>query len=333
MSLSKKGVAATLFTGLMLTLGLGGNAQGQEGNGWPAKMNALSGGIGSSSFATISPWASEMSQRTGINISAESTSGHSINLRMIQAGQADFGITTTDLAYEAWQGKERWTGQKAHTDVRAIYVLDPMALQAYVLVSNSTVRTLHDLSGKLINISRAGSSPDVWVRRIFQNFGIQPAKYVNLSPLDGNAIMADGMLDGAVLTGAMPHPAIAQMEATHRIRLLPWSREMCEEIQAKYPAMRILTVPPNTYKGQTEAVYSVGGYQMVVCHKDIPESLIYEITKHTFAAKEHLMNANAMFKFLQPENVLQATIPLHKGAALFYQEQGLSLPAAAMPVE
>lgn len=332
MRVATKSMKTAWVAGLVLMLVCISPAWAKEAN-WPEKMNAVSGGIGSSSFATVSPWASEMSSRMGLNISPESTSGHSINLRMIQAKQADFGITTTDLAYEAWQGEEKWTGNKRHTDVRAIYVLDPMALQAYTLARHSDLKTVFDLTGKRINISRAGSSPDVWVRRIFKEFGIKPAKYINLSPSDGNTSIADGLLDGAALTGAMPHPAISQLEASNDIRLLDWGKDLCEKIHAKYPAMRILTVPANTYKGQAQPLYSVGGFQMIVCHKDIPESLIYEITKQTFAAREHLMGANAMFKFLVPEHVLEGTIPLHKGAARFYQEQGITLTKDIAPID
>lgn len=329
---SKKSMITALVGGVVLALGVSTSAFSNNTD-WPGKMNAVSGGIGSSSFATVSPWASEMSSRLGINISPESTSGHSVNLRMIQAKQADFGITTTDLAYEAWQGEEKWTGHKRHTDVRAVYVLDPMALQAYTLAGNSNIKTLQDLAGKRINISRAGSSPDVWVRRIFNDLGIKPAKYVNLSPTDGNTGIADGLIDGAVLTGAMPHPAISQLEASNDIRLLEWGKDLCEKIHAKYPAMGVLTIPANTYKGQTEPLYSVGGYQMIVCHKDVPESLIYEITKQTFAAKERLMGANAMFKYLVPDHILHGTIPLHKGAARFYQEQGITLTQEITPID
>jgi len=298
---------------------------------WPTKMNLVSGPVGGTSFTTMSPWAAEMSNRLGVNISPESTAGHSVNVLMVNAGQADFGCTTTDMALEGWEGKEKWTGNVKLQNNRGMFVLDPMAHQMYAL-KRSNINSIQDVKGKIINLSRAGSSVDVWMRRILDDLGIKPSRITNLAPSDANSNMADGLLHVSSVNGSQPHPAPAELEATNEIKIIDWGKDLAEKISQKYPALGVMVIPAKTYKNQTEPIYALGSFQFVFVNKSLPDSLVYEATKQTFEAKARLTGANFAFKYLDPRNITYATIPLHAGAVKYYEEIGIKIPAKIAPV-
>ena len=298
---------------------------------WPTKMNLVSGPVGGTSFTTMSPWAAEMSNRLGVSISPEATAGHSVNVRMVNAGQADFGCTTSDMALEGWEGKEKWTGNVKMRNTRSMFILDPMTLQVYTLKRNN-INSIQDLNGKSVNPSRAGSSTDVWMRRILNDLGIKPSRITNLAPSDANSNMADGLLDVSVVIGSQPHPAPAELEATNEIKIIDWGKDLSEKISQKYPALGVVVIPAKTYKNQTAPIYALGSFQLIMVNKSLPDSLVYEATKQTFEAKARLMGANFAFRYLDPKSISYATIPLHPGAAKYYEEVGIKIPANIAPV-
>ena len=318
------------LAGAVLALSFPGLGEAKDPS-WPTKMNLVSGPVGGTSFTTMSPWAAEMSNRLGVSISPAATAGHSVNVRMVHAGQADFGVTTTDMALEGWEGKEKWTGNAKLQNNRGMFVLDPMALQMYAL-KRSNINSIQDVKGKIINLSRAGSSVDVWMRRILDDLGIKPSRITNLAPSDANSNMADGLLHVSAVNGSQPHPAPGELEATNEIKIIDWGKELAEKISKKYPALGVVIIPARTYKNQTEPIYALGSFQFAFANKSLPDSLVYEATKQTFEAKARLMAANFAFKYLDPQKISFATIPLHKGAAKYYEEVGVKIPAKIAPV-
>ena len=73
---------------------------------WPARLTYATGPIGSFSHTTGSPWASLVGTEVGVPVSVEATAGFSINILMIDDGKADIAMTTSDLAYQGWEGAE-----------------------------------------------------------------------------------------------------------------------------------------------------------------------------------------------------------------------------------
>jgi uncharacterized protein len=318
------------LAGAILVLSFPGLGEAKDPS-WPTKMNLVTGPVGGMAFTSMSPWSAEMSNRLGVSISPEATGGHSVNLRMINAGQADLGVTTTDMALEGWEGKEKWTGNVKLQNNRGMFILDPLAYQMYAL-KRSNINSIQDVKGKIINLSRAGTAVDVWMRRILDDLGIKPARITNLSPSDANSSMADGLLHVSSVGGSQPHPAPAELEVTNEIKIIDWGKDLVEKISQKYPALGVMVIPAKTYKNQTEPVYALGSFQFVFVSKSLPDSLVYEATKQAFEAKARLMGANFAFKYLDPQNITYATTPLHTGAAKYYEEVGVKIPAKITPV-
>ena len=70
-----------------------------------------------------------------------------------------------------------------------------------------------------------------------------------------------------------------------------------------------------------------------MAHKDLPEDLVYEMTKTTFEVLPQLANAVKDMANTKPSDILYSSVPLHKGAIKYYREVGLAIPDKLIPAE
>ena len=82
-------------------------------------------------------------------------------------------------------------------------------------------------------------------------------------------------------------------------------------------------IPANTYPGQKEAVPSIALPFMVFVREDIPEDVVYVITKTAAENKKYLASAVGAMAAWNPEDMWKGLgIELHPGAARYYKERG-----------
>jgi len=299
-------------------------ASAQDKSGWPKRLTLGTGPTGGFAYTMSAPWASTVSTDVGIPISPESTAGIPINYQMVQSGDAEIAVGTSDIAVQGWLGDGFAKGTKMQ-NVRTMLMFDPNVFQLYTPAS-SKVKSLSDLNGHVVNPSRAGSGSDTILRGIVSALGLKPEKIVNVSPTQANDLMADGRVDAAVGTGNVPHPAPSQFEARTPIRLIGFTDDEVKKYLSKNPQLSRMVVPAGTYKGQDKDVVTVGSYIMLIVHKDVPESLVYNLIKSTFKNQTDLGSAYKAFRNLKAENITRSPIPLHRGAVKYFEEQGISIP-------
>ena len=85
-----------------------------------------------------------------------------------------------------------------------------------------------------------------------------------------------------------------------------------------------LPLPANTYEGQTEDVPSYAASALLVVRSDVPEDLVYEITKLFMNNVDYLESVHPALGNLHKETVLNGlATPLHPGAVRAYRELGV----------
>jgi TRAP transporter TAXI family solute receptor len=57
------------------------------------------------------------------------------------------------------------------------------------------------------------------------------------------------------------------------------SAEEIKRIQAKHPFLKTLTVPANTYAGQTTPILSVGSWSFVLARPTLPDDIAYKLAR------------------------------------------------------
>ena len=296
---------------------------------WPKRLTLAAGPTGSFSYTMGSPWASNIGSILGVSISSESTAGLPVNAIMVNNKQAEIGICSTDIAYDALLGAE-WSKGKKLENIRAIAIFDSSVIQLYTN-RRSGIKTFSDLNGKSVNPSRAKSVSDTIFRRLIKVLDVKPAKITNVNPSDANGNLGDNLLDVVAVMGSIPHPAPSEYEVNHDMVLIGLTNEEAKKFTDQFPALSPNVIPANTYKNQKEPVTTVGSFSMAIVTKDLPDSLVYEMTKATFVSKKTLAAAYKPFATIEQKNITLSPLPLHPGAVKYYEEIGIKIPDNLKP--
>ena len=133
-----------------------------------------------------------------------------------------------------------------------------------------------------------------------------------------------GTLDVGVISAGYPVPTI-EAAARAGLRFLNVDPLALERVREEYPFFLPLTIPPNTYSGQTAAVETIGVDNVLLCREDLDEELVYRLTRAFFEALPELAATHPSAGLIDADLAPATAIPLHGGAARYYRERELLL--------
>ncbi|HEY7450454.1 MAG TPA: TAXI family TRAP transporter solute-binding subunit [Vicinamibacterales bacterium] len=263
-----------------------------------------------------------------VEATAEVTAASVDNLKFLRDRKADLAFTTADMLADAVNGTDAFEGSKL--SLRALAVLYANYMQVVTLAS-SPINTIADLKGKVVSTGAAGSGTEVTAFRVLQAFGIDPSTGIVKQSL-GVAQSVDALKDGKVAaffwTGGLPTGAILDLAHTPgiTIRMLPSDTAV--------PALRrthgdslyaIRPVPKATYPGLSEDVPVVSVANILAVHQNLPDQLVYDITKTLFEHQAELAAIHPEARNLSLQSAVQGSpAPFHPGALRYYQEKNVS---------
>ena len=109
--------------------------------------------------------------------------------------------------------------------------------------------------------------------------------------------------------------------------LLNWTEESLNKLNSKYPLWDWYDFPPGTYPNQDEAVRTVASPNVLVTREDIPEEVVYRITKVIWENLATLQEIHGAANDMRPQIAIDGLgAPLHAGALRYYREVGLEIP-------
>lgn len=276
----------------------------------------------------------------GVYAVAEVTGGTVENIRLVSGNEADIGIATQMVVKQAQQGKPPF--EKPITNLRTLF---PIAGKDYeirhawqVLVPvNSPIKTLNDLKGKRVAVGPAGSGGEMYTNQILQVYGIT---YKDITPRFlsyGEAVSAleDGTVDVVIINSGIPTPAVVELGARMRVRLVPMSEDMVKKVIDEWGFIRQV-IPAGTYEWQKEPVVTVtASYHVVFANKNMDADLAYQIVKAAMEHKAAIWASNALAKGFDETGVTTGLSdpPLHVGALKYFREIGVKIPASVIPPE
>ena len=175
-----------------------------------------------------------------------------------------------------------------------------------------------------------GSGTLVDARIILDAYGLSEedvdAQY--LKPDQAAERMRDGAMDAFFFVGGFPAGAIAELASQDDIMLVPITGAEAEGILGEYTFFAENTVPGGTYEGVDGDVQTLSVGAQWITSADQPEELIYNITAALWNDNTRtLLDAgHQKGKEITAETALDGIgIPLHPGAARFYEEQGMDV--------
>jgi TRAP transporter TAXI family solute receptor len=264
-----------------------------------------------------------------LDVSVTATGGSVENIRRVNGGEADMGLSFASDVHEAFYGQEKFK-DKPLTNYRSVGVVFVGVAHA-ITYADSGIRSVQDLAGKRVAVGTPGSGTFASAERVFRSLGVWDK--INRIPLLGaqaGEAMSDGKADAFFWTG--PEPDRVTMEAATKkpIRAIDiYTPATKTDFFKQYPYFARYVFPANSYKGITEDTSTVGIPVIWYVQKDLPAPLVQKITEAAYGkdGHAHMLKVHAGSKDMVPQRALNGvTIPLHKGAEDHWRAAGVQIP-------
>lgn len=225
--------------------------------------------------------------------------------------------------------------------LRSIFGFQAGAYHPVVLAS-SGIENWADLKGKSIFVgppaSSAAEASEILIRGAA---GLEPGedyKPVLLSWGEGVSALSDGNVDMIVRPAEVGSAVVQQFGVNGEFRVLSIPGEAMEgEVLTdlfERAGRGVVAFDGSVYDGQlTEGeINALGFFQFVGTNEDVPEDVVYEVTKAFWDNLDEVHASAAFLKSVTPETAfVSVNVPLHPGAYRYYQEAGFDVPEELIP--
>jgi TRAP transporter TAXI family solute receptor len=272
----------------------------------------------------------------GIAMSAISSAGSGENVRLIREGEAQFGIMQGLFGYYAATGTGPLAEVGAQEDLRSVTMLWQNVEQFVVASDAATTGTMADfvaLSGSAMALGRQNSGTIGSNAALLSGLGIDINTDYELV-FAGYGPSAEALQNGQVMgistPAGVPTGAISNLMAAagDGVTMLSFTTEELAAADGGRDLWTPFLIPAGTYPGQTEDVNTIAQPNFLATSADVSEENVYLITKTIY---ENLAFLQAIHPATNAMNIEAAIaglpLPLHPGAARYYQEIGIDIPA------
>lgn len=257
------------------------------------------------------------------------------NIKLIQGGEAELGISFAVSSAEGCSG----TGvfKEKQDKVRALVGgLDIYYFGTFVTKKSGVTSWEEIASGKnkfKLQTTRPGGTGEQGVRQVLALLGTNKEgvakKGGNIEATEraGTAeAIRDGQADGWAHTVTKGHPAATQILTVNDMVVLPLPDGVIKGMVEKH-GWAPTTIPPNTFKGQSQPVKTVMAVSNILVGASVPEGVAYTITKTIIENAARLPKIHAALGDFDPKKAAEPAFnggcPLHPGAAKYYREAGI----------
>ncbi|HEY7254377.1 MAG TPA: TAXI family TRAP transporter solute-binding subunit [Methylomirabilota bacterium] len=268
----------------------------------------------------------------GSNIDVKPRAGGVGNPRLVAKNETPLGLSFTVTNRWAHDGKEAYTEKLEN--LRALvggfdtYYLVAMATKKLGI---SSVREIRDKKLPVrVYTQPVGALGEFAGRQLLRAAGLG---YNEIRGFGGSTqhvgynVIIDAFKDGradilfAVVTPK--HPSVSEIVSSVDVEFLGLDPETTKALlPLGYTAA---TMPPDTFKGQSKAVTTVGFPTVLITNTDLPEPIAYTVTKTVLENKDALVRGHGGLAAFNPQTAWQPErvgIPLHPGAERAYREKG-----------
>lgn len=297
----------------------------QDREGWPNSMTIGTASQGGTYFIYGTGLAGLISEALGVNTSAEVTGGPVQNATLVETGDHLMGLVTMGPAYEAWIGESELAPGVEHKSLRALFPMYQTPFQGVALQS-SGIASVADVDGKRVSVGPAGGTAATYWPRFYEILGISPEiSYSGANDAVGQ--VKDGLIDAFTFAAGVPIAAFAQIAAENPVNIFGFSEEDIAKILEARPELSRFEVPGGLYEGFPDPQTTVSLWNFAVAHKDMPETLAYEITKLVMDNNERMLQIHATAAETVSANVdKNSFLPYHPGAVRYFEEAGITIP-------
>lgn len=260
-----------------------------------------------------------------VRSTAQVTKASAENMNLLQAGRGELAWSLADSVADAWEGNEEAGFTKKLDKLRGV----TRTYNNYIQIVANTeagIKSLDDLKGKRISVGAARSGTELNARAIFKAAGIDYDDFSKVEYLpfgESVELMKNRQIDATLQSAGLGVSSIRDLATSIDIEIIPVPKEVVEAVGslAYLPA----TIPANTYEGQSEDIPTAAIPNFLVTHADVPDDLVYEMTKVFYENLDALQSTHSVIKTVDISNALEGMpVPLHPGAEKYFKEHGVT---------
>jgi len=262
---------------------------------------------------------------TKISATAETGNASVANAQLLGRGEIESAFVAADILDAASRGVGQFEGAPLE-NLRAIGALYPETVQL-VVRADSGIETFEDLKGKSISSGSPGSGQWQLLGDLLEAHGIAREEVSEDYSSFSQSVdkIKDGNLDASLITAGLPTSSVTDLANGHDIRIVPLNGPAIAKLQETQPYYANAVIGAGAYKGVDADVETLAVRAIWATHADVPEDLIYAVTKALYENTETLGQVHPMGKQISIDKALESvSIPVHDGAAKYYAEKGIS---------
>jgi uncharacterized protein len=259
----------------------------------------------------------------GSRPSVQATKASVENLNLLQQGKGEIGFTLGDSLALGWAGDEEAGFRTKLDKLRGVTAIYPNYIQV-VASKESGIKTLADLKGKRLSVGAPKSGTELNARAILQGAGLS---YKDLGKVEylpfGESVelMKNRQLDATLQSAGLGVSSIRDLATSVPIVVVEIPAAVVDKVGAPYVKV---TIPANTYEGQTTPVPAAAVVNYLVTHSGMKDDAVYQMTKSLYESLPDLAAAHAAAKDIKLESALIGMpVPMHPGAQRYFDEKGV----------
>jgi TRAP transporter TAXI family solute receptor len=264
----------------------------------------------------------------GVTATAQVTGGSVANLQLIASGKADLCFSQVDAAWDAINGKGKFSSK---LPVRALVVMYPNHMHA-VTVEGTGINKIEDMKGRRISTGSPGSATEVYAIRVLEAAGLSDTKDIQkerLGVAESVNALKDKKIEGFFWVGGLPTAGVTDLAATpntkiHILDIAHFTKKMNDKYGPLYAEA---TIPAATYKGMEKDAKNNTVWNIMAVNASMSDDLAYQLTKTMLEKRADLALVHKEALNIKPEwqTSSRAGIPWHPGALKYFKEKGIKV--------
>jgi uncharacterized protein len=246
------------------------------------------------------------------------------NVRGVEENKAQVGFANSATTVDGIEGRAPYPAKTTH--VCQIANLYPQYFQV-VALKDAHVKSFADMKGKSLVTQPKGNTGEILTGLVLKINGMSYGSLARTNYQAGYTDAVDMMKDGhaQVFTLGTTSPASAVMDlaSARDIDLVPVDEKTMSELHRMNPGYVKLVIKAGTYPKQDRDVAAIGYSTHIVARCDLPEKIVYEMTR---AMATHIDDLAAVVKPIHgltaKDMAVDIGVPFHKGAVKYYKEAG-----------
>jgi TRAP transporter TAXI family solute receptor len=270
-----------------------------------------------------------------IGMSAISSAGSGENIKLLRENEVQFAILQGLYGAYAWKGTGPIESEGPQKNLRSVTMLwqnvEHFAINKK-FAKTGTASDMVAMKGETLSLGAKNSGTLGSNTVLLTNLGADVEKDYNLI-YAGYGPSADAMQNGQAggmsIPAGVPAGAITKAMANmgEDLVVLDFTDDELKKADGGMDLWTRYVIPAETYPGQTKEINTIAQPNFLAVRADVDEEAVYQITKTTYENLPFLNAIHSATKAMAIEKAIAGLpMPLHPGAARYYQEVGISIP-------